>query len=60
MKKRATQNFAYGTKLGEQWVAGGTVFEENDPVVKSFPDFFEDVYETVANPAPVKRGRGRG
>lgn len=61
MKMRATQNFAYGTKVGESWVHGGTVLEEDDPVVKAFPDFFEPVYETVPNPAPpTRRGRRNG
>ena len=54
---RANQNFAYGTKLGEQWVHAGTVFDESDAVVKAFPDLFEPVYETVSSPAPVRRRR---
>jgi hypothetical protein len=60
MKMRATQNFAYGTKLGESWIHGGTVLEEDDPVVKAFPDLFEPVYETVPNPAPPPRRRRNG
>lgn len=59
---RATQNFAYGTKLGESWVHGGTVLDEDDPVVKAFSGFFEPVYETVPNPPPppVLRRRRSG
>lgn len=61
MKMRATQNFAYGTKLGESWVHGGTVLEEDDPVVRAFPGLFEPVFETVSNPTPppvLRRRRG--
>jgi hypothetical protein len=60
MKMRATQNFAYGTALSESWIHGGTVLDEDDPVVKAFPGLFEPVYETVSNPpepAPVRRRR---
>lgn len=57
---RANQNFFYGTADNERKVHGGEVFDEKDAVVRSFPDFFDPVYETVSNPAPVKRVQRRG
>ena len=60
--RRATQNFAYGTKLGEAWIHGGTVLPDDDPVVKAFPDLFESVYEPVPQvekPTPVAPRRRR-
>lgn len=54
---RATENFAYGTEQGESWVYGGTVLDEDDPIVRAFPGMFEPVYETVSNPSPAKRAR---
>lgn len=60
MRMRATQNFAYGTKLGESWVHGGTILEDDHPLVKAFSGFFEPVVEAPAPPPPPKRPGRRG
>lgn len=55
---RATHSFVYGSRTGDQWVHGGTVHDENDPLVKAFPDFFELVVEPAPQqPAPGRRRR---
>jgi hypothetical protein len=56
--RRATQNFAYGTEVGERWVYGGAELDENDPVVKAFPDLFEPV-EPQPDPQPASPPRRR-
>lgn len=63
---RAIQSFAGGTKHADRMVTGGEIFDENDPIVKAFPGFFERLVEVVPEPMrhkpsrPTKGGRVHG
>lgn len=61
MRMRATQNFAYGTKTGEQWVNGGAEYDSEAPLVKAFPNLFEQISAPDPEPEkPTRRRRGNG
>jgi hypothetical protein len=59
---RAMHTFVVGTKTGDRVVLGGSVLDENDPVVKGQRDFFEPVPEDppVVRPPLMRRRPSNG
>lgn len=53
--KYATVSIHIGWRGDNVWIAGGTEWSEDHPIVRAYPDYFTDTPPAGVKPAPKKR-----